>query len=201
MKGQEKGQRTIDRTGTDKSELLSTPGVSQAMDYLERGWHCSQCHLELTPIEKLLYGDLCIFHTESQPKPFSLRKKLYMAYLDWKTYNLLRVMKQVFKKEGYNAFYYMVGVLATLGLQHIGAAYNIKLKRELIMKIKELIKDARQGKIQKLRGSSEYPGREEEERRIRSQRGSEEARQTDIGSESSGHAEISRLCNQLAKEG
>jgi len=201
MKGQEKGQRTIDQTGIDKSEILSVPGVSQATDYLERGWHCESCHLELTPIEKLLYGDFCIFHTKSQPKPFPLRKRLYMAYLDWKTYNLLRVMKQTFKKEGYNAFYYMIGVLATLGLQHIGAAYNIDLKQELIMKIKELIEDAREGKIQKLRGSSEHLEREEDERRIRSQRGSEETEKTDIGSRSEGHAEISRLCNQLIREG
>lgn len=192
MIGQEKGQRATDSAGRDKSEILSTPGVSQADNYLERGWHCKHCHMELTQIEKVLYGDSCVFHTDTQAKPFSLLKKLYMAYLDWKIYNLLVRFKKKFQE---TSFYYLVSTLGLVGIQHIGAAYNIKLKKLLIEEIRRTIRDVSERTIHEFRTGSKQAGRNEEEG---CESRSEKEEQANLGSESKGHAEISRLRNQLA---
>ena len=123
--GQTKGQKNIDNQGKDKSEILSIPGVSQAEDYLEKGFHCRICNSELTNIEKSLYGDICLFHTKERVLPYSIVRSLYDGWLNAKLYYTMIEFKHRFTD---TSFWFMTSVLGLLGLQNIGSAYNIKLK-------------------------------------------------------------------------
>ena len=107
-----------------------------ADDFLERGFHCIDCEMEMTPIEIDLYKERCLFCADKD-KPFSLIKHLHKAYLDWVIYNQLRRLKKKFKD---SSFFQYTGIIGNAGWHHIGAIVSIKDKKELIDSIKWSVK-------------------------------------------------------------